>query len=104
MTMKKISIKFLALLILLVIFSCKTDQKSEKTIEEVENSVSSSEIIYKADKADKADNSHDIDCPKCYGTLKRTYKIEYCHGQRCLTRELYRCNFNSDHEYWIYEN
>ena len=99
--MKKISIKFLALLILLVIFSCKTDQKSEKTIEEVENSVSSSEIIY---KADKADNSHDIDCPKCYGTLKRTYKIEYCHGQRCLTRELYRCNFNSDHEYWIYEN
>tara|TARA_B100000787_G_scaffold10173_1_gene7707 strand:- start:109 stop:414 length:306 start_codon:yes stop_codon:yes gene_type:complete len=101
MTMKKISIKFLALLILLVIFSCKTDQKSEKTIEEVENSVSSSEIIY---KADKADNSHDIDCPKCYGTLKRTYKIEYCHGQRCLTRELYRCNFNSDHEYWIYEN
>ena len=101
MTMKKISIKFLALLILLVIFSWKTDQKSEKTIEEVENSVSSSEIIY---KADKADNSHDIDCPKCYGTLKRTYKIEYCHGQRCLTRELYRCNFNSDHEYWIYEN
>ena len=98
MTMKKISIKFLALLILIVIFSCKTYQKSGKTTEVVKNSVSSSEIIY------KADNSDDIDCPECYGTLKRTYKIEYCHGQRCLTRELYRCNFNSDHEFWIYEN
>jgi hypothetical protein len=98
MTMKKISIKFLALLILIVIFSCKTYQKSGKTTEVVENSVSSSEIIY------KADNSDDTDCPECYGTLKRTYKIEYCHGQRCLTRELYRCNFNSDHEFWIYEN
>ena len=95
----KISIKLLALLILLVTFSCKTDQKLEKTTEVVENSMPSSEtIIY------KAENSRDIDCPECYGTLKRTYEIEYCHGQRCLTRELYRCNFNSDHEYWIYED
>ena len=73
--------------------------RTEKTTEVVENSIPSSEtIIY------KLDNSRDIDCPECYGTLKRTYKIEYCHGQRCLTRELYRCNVNSDHEYWIYED
>jgi len=44
----------------------------------------------------------EIDCPDCYGTLKRTYKIEYCVGQRCRTRELYRCNYDSDHEYWVY--
>jgi hypothetical protein len=43
-----------------------------------------------------------IDCPDCYGTLQRTFEIEYCHGQRCRTRELYRCNFDDDHEYWIY--
>ena len=43
-----------------------------------------------------------MDCPECYGTLQRTYDIEYCHGQRCRTRELYRCNYDSDHEYWVY--
>ena len=45
-----------------------------------------------------------FNCPDCYGTLMRTYHIEYCVGQRCQTRELYRCNLNSDHKYWIYGN
>ena len=51
------------------------------------------------------DNSDLVtDCPDCYGTLQTTYKVEYCHGVKCRTRELYKCTYNSDHQYWIYKD
>jgi hypothetical protein len=52
----------------------------------------------------KSNKESDFDCPDCYGTLMRTYQIEYCVGQKCRTRELYRCNYNFNHSYWIYTN
>ena len=45
-----------------------------------------------------------IECPDCYGTLRTTYKTEYCVGIKCRTRTLYRCTYDSNHEYWIYED
>ena len=53
---------------------------------------------------DGVTNNKDVitDCPDCYGTLQSTYITEYCVGQRCRDRTLYRCNYDSSHEYWIY--
>ncbi len=51
------------------------------------------------------------ECPSCnmndyksWCVLRNTYKTEYCVGQKCRTRTLYRCSCNSSHEYWIYKN
>jgi hypothetical protein len=49
-------------------------------------------------------DDNDIECPDCYGTLRSTYITEYCVGIKCRTRTLYRCSFDSDHEYWVYED
>ena len=59
------------------------------------------EVISSIDK-DESFLINEIDCPECYGTLQRTYQIEYCVGVKCRTRELYRCNMNRDHEFWVY--
>lgn len=70
-----------------------TDIYSGSNNYEITSSIDKSELFLGA-----------IECPDCYGTLKRTYEIEYCVGQRCRNRELYRCNYDSDHAYWIYED
>ena len=44
------------------------------------------------------------DCPDCYGTLVTTYETEYCVGERCKNRTLYKCNYDSTHAYWIYHD
>ena len=44
------------------------------------------------------------ECPDCYGTLMNTYKTEYCVGIKCRTRTLYKCSFDSSHQYWIYKD
>ena len=71
-----------------------TDIYSDTHNYEIRSSIDKSELCL----------DNDPECPMCYGTLRRTYIIEYCVGQRCRTRELYRCNYDSDHEYWVYED
>ena len=46
----------------------------------------------------------DYECPSddyCNGCLYSTYKTEYCVGQRCRNRTLYKCNVCGD-TWWIY--
>ena len=69
-----------------------TDIYSDKHNHEITSSIDKSVLCL----------DNDIECPDCYGTLRRTYEIEYCVGQRCRTRELYRCSYDWDHVYWIY--
>ena len=50
--------------------------------------------------------SCDIDCRSddyCVGCLWTTHKTEYCVGQKCLTRTLYKCNVCGE-KWWIYHD
>ena len=59
-----------------------------------------------------ADNAVNRVCHACndnnYGKshckLRNTYNTEYCVGQKCRTRTLYRCSCEPTHEYWIYKD
>ena len=93
------------LFILLAIFGTYTITYSSFSVDNA-NIVTEEATVTDAEMSNNISN-HTliiIDCPDCYGTLQNTYITEYCVGQRCRTRTLYRCNYDRDHEYWIYKD
>ena len=82
-----------------------TDNKKIETEKTVVTDLETINVMENLDSS-KEDAFCDIDCPSddyCSGCLWSTYKTEYCVGQRCRTRTLYKCNVCSD-TWWIYHD